>query len=113
MVRQFPDYEASRSTAMRRRIEVLEMRFGGGHVQRLPRFGGAHQLQEWSVFFSHRSPFEIEEIDRFLGSHGGATSFLWTPPQGTRGLYVCSSWQITPVTGDLASLTALFTESQS
>lgn len=113
MVQRFPNYIPSRSTVMRRRIEVLEMRFGGGHVQRLPRFGGADHLQEWSVFFSHRSPAEIAAIDTFLGSHGGATSFLWTPPQGSQGRYVCSSWQITPITGDLANLTAHFTESQT
>jgi len=110
MMRRFPDIAPSRSSALRRRMDVLEVRFGEGAVQRMPRFAGAVPGREWQLVFSHLASVDVGRIDSFLESHGGVTAFLWTPPGGVAGRYLCSAWQVTPVSASMAHVAARFVE---
>ena len=109
-MRRFPDISPSRSSVMRRRADIIEVRFGEGEVQRLPRFGGAAPYRDWQLVFANLDSAEIARIDSFLERHGGVTPFHWTPPQGRAGHYLCGGWQVTPVSAGLATLRATFTE---
>lgn len=107
-MRRFPDIRPSESSVMRRRMDVLETRFGDGAVQRMPRHGAAGPVREWHLVFTHISAAQAATIDSFLAAHKGVTPFLWTPPGGVAGRYLCGSWQITPAPAGLASLRATF-----
>jgi phage-related protein len=109
-MQRFPDIAPSRSSVMRRRADVIEVRFGEGAVQRLPRFGGAPPHRDWQLVFTALDRAEINRIDSFLETHGGVTPFHWTPPQGRAGRYLCAGWQVTPLSTGLATLHATFTE---
>jgi phage-related protein len=52
----------------------------------------------------------ITQIANFLDSHAGATSFYWTPPLRSQGLYRCASYTLTPNGGDAYTLAATFQE---
>ena len=112
-MRRFPDIGPSESSVMRRRMDVLETRFGDGAVQRMPRHGAAGPVREWHLVFTHISATQAGRIDSFLAFHKGVTPFLWTPPGGASGRYLCGGWQITPAPGGLASLRAIFTETEA
>lgn len=112
-MRRFPAIAPSRSSVMRRRVDVLEVRFGDGAVQRMPRFAGAMPGREWQLVFSHLANADATRIDSFLESHGGVTAFLWTPPGGVSGQYLCAAWQITPASASLAHVRANFVENNA
>ena len=113
MMQRFPDIAPSRSSVMRRRADILEVRFGDGAVQRMPRFAGVVAGREWQLVFSHLAMAEAARIDRFLESHGGVTAFVWTPPSGVSGQYLCTAWQITPASAELAHVSASFIETNA
>ena len=109
-MRRFPDIAPSRSSVMRRRADIIEVRFGDGAAQRLARFGGAPAHREWQLVFANLDRAEIDRMESFLEAHGGVTPFHWTPPQGRASQYLCGGWQVTPVSAGLATLRATFTE---
>ena len=109
-MRRFPDIGPSESSVMRRRADVLETRFGDGAVQRMPRHGAAAPIREWHLVFTNITAAQAAAIDGFLASHKGVTPFLWVPPGGSSGHYLCLGWQVTPAPSGLASLRAIFTE---
>lgn len=109
-MRRFPDIAPSRSSVMRRRADIIEVRFGEGATQRLARFGGAPAHREWQLVFANLEGDTINRIETFLESHAGVTPFHWVPPQGRSGHYVCGGWQVAPVSAGLATLRATFTE---
>ncbi|MGC6453396.1 MAG: phage tail protein [Candidatus Puniceispirillaceae bacterium] len=109
-MRRFPDIAPSRSSVMRRRMDVLEVRFGEGAVQRMPRFAGAVPGRQWQVVFSRLDNEDAARIDGFLEAHAGVSAFLWTPPGGVTGHYLCAAWQITPVSAAMADVSASFVE---
>jgi len=39
-----------------------------------------------------RNTAEADVIEDFLTARGGVESFLWTPPTGSQGTYICESW---------------------
>lgn len=104
----FPNVVPSRSSILRRTADMLEVRFGEGEAQLLPRFGGAAPQSEWQLVFANLPVAEIARLDRFLESHGGVTAFRWQPPQGRNAAWRCASWQIVPVSAELATLRASF-----
>lgn len=109
-MKRFPDIAPGRSSLMRRRADNVEVRFGDGATQRRPRFVGGAVHREWHLLFDMLAAPQITGIDSFLETHGGVTAFLWTPPHGRAGAYLCSAWQVTPAGRGLASLSAVFTE---
>ena len=109
-MKRFPAIAPGRSSLMRRRADILEVRFGDGATQRRPRFGGAAPHREWHLLFDMLEARQITAIDGFLESHGGVTPFLWTPPHGRPGTYLCAAWQVTPAGPGIAGLSAVFTE---
>ena len=110
MIQRFPDILPSESSVMRRRMDVLEVRFGDGAMQRMPRFGAAAPIREWQLVFTNITAAQAVIMDEFLASHNGVTPFLWTPPRGSAGHYRCHGWEVTPATAGLAGLRALFIE---
>jgi phage-related protein len=113
MMQRFPDIAPSRSSVMRRRMDVLEVRFGEGVVQRMPRFAGAVPGREWQLVFSHLAITDASRIDSFLESHGGVTAFLWKPPGGVVGQYLCAAWQITPISARTVNVSAGIVETNA
>ena len=107
-MKRFPAIAPGRSSPMRRRADILEVQFGA--AQRRPRFGGVAPRREWHLLFDMLEVRQITVIDSFLESHGGVTPFLWTPPHGRAGRYLCAAWQVTPAGPGLAGLSAVFTE---
>ena len=107
----FPDINPSQTSVMRAQADVIETRFGRGRRQRLARAGNSITV-EWQLAFLHRPLADIARIDSFLAAQAGVAPFFWTPPptgQPVRpALFVCESWQITPSTHQLASLSAVF-----
>ena len=109
-MRRFPEIGPSESSVMRRRMDVLETRFGEGAVQRMPRHGAAAPVREWHLVFTNISTDQAAVIDSFLASHNGVIPFLWTSPDGALASYLCAGWQVAPASAGLASLRAVFTE---
>ena len=107
-MQNFPDVVPSLSSVLRRSADMLEVRFGGGESQVMPRFGGAAPQSEWQLVFANLPVADIARLDAFLESHGGVTAFRWQPPQGSRAAFRCASWQIVPVSAELATLRAVF-----
>ena len=112
-MRRFPEIGPSESSVMRRRMDVLEVRFGEGAVQRMPRVAGAPPGREWQLVFAHLASADASRIDSFLESHGGITAFLWTPPGGVSGHYLCAAWQLTPESTSMVNVTATFVENNA
>jgi len=57
-----------------------------------------------------RSKSEIDAINQFLKTHGGADSFQWTTPQSYVGLFVARKWRIRPHEESLRRLSVVFEE---
>ncbi|HGM7097124.1 phage tail protein [Stenotrophomonas maltophilia] len=80
--------------------------FGDGYTQRSPD-GLNNETQKWPVSFVGYEA-QIKPILAFLRARKGAESFLWTPPLGEEGLYVCTEYSPTGHGGDLFTLAATF-----
>ena len=77
----------------------------------MPRHGAAGPVREWHLVFTHISATQAGRIDSSASQ--GVMPFLWTPPGGASGRYLCGGWQITPAPSGLASLRAIFTETEA
>ena len=103
-----PPLRPSVATRQTTRLDVRLTRFGSGYVhRRASDLTGPRRF--WQVVWRDLAAAEITRLDGFLAAHRGLTPFYWTPPGlPGAGLYICSSWQITPRTGSLSDLTARF-----
>lgn len=72
-------------------FKVAEARYGDGYSQAVP--SGINNIEDTWTFDleGHRVIDDLGAIDSFLRVHGGANSFLWTPPNGPEGLYRCTT----------------------
>lgn len=72
-------------------FQVSEAQFGDGYAQAAA--AGLNNVQDTWAFDieGHRTDDQLAAIEAFLRAHGGATSFLWTPPNGVQGLYRCQT----------------------
>lgn len=84
-------------------------RFGGGYEQ-VVADGPNNVSEEWNVSISGKGAV-IKEIKNFLDRHGGAKSFLWTPPLGELGMYLGAPPSLSGGLGDYYTLTATFQQS--
>lgn len=98
-----PVYGASDETQTR----VKTAQFGDGYQQRAGD-GINNVLRAWNLTFS-KTTNDMASITAFLENEGGVTSFLWTPPRGNQGLWICQSWNGT-VNDGYDQLSVRFTE---
>lgn len=98
----FPDAPVKKSM----NPKVRSAKFGDGYEQRTR--NGLNAVGEvWSLTFTG-SNTEINAIDDFLKSHGGADSFLWTTPTNMTGKFICRSWNFSREHGTLSSVSGDF-----
>lgn len=82
--------------------------YGDGYSQAVPD-GLNNRVDSWPLTFTGASAV-IAPIKAFLDATQGASSFNWTPPLRSQGLFRCSDYAIQPHGGDLYTLTATFSE---
>jgi phage-related protein len=86
---------------------VRKAQFGGGYTQR-----AADGLSNVAASFDLQfigDAAKITAIRAFLIAHGGATSFLWTPPlEAAPLLFTCATWSRPSKDGGVYTMTATF-----
>lgn len=80
--------------------------FGDGYAQ-VVSDGINAESQSWPLTFTGMKA-DVVAIRDFLRRHGGAKSFLWTPPNGDLGLYRCKTFSLAVLGGDRYTLSATF-----
>lgn len=85
---------------------VSEARFGDGYVQTSPD-GLNNESQSWPIAIVGRQE-KVGPVLEFIRAHQGGTSFLWTPPLGVQGLYLCKTYEVLPHGGGVYTLSATF-----
>ena len=99
-----PSYGSQASTAPRVRQAV----FGDGYQQRCADGINTH-ARSWSLAFNGDKA-RIDSVDEFLTLRSGIESFMWVPPSGDGGLWICSAWALSVDDYNQNSLSATFTE---
>lgn len=100
--------ENSRAQA---RFRIRKAQFGDGYAQRAS--DGLNPLAKpWDLRFRGRAG-AIAPIRAFLDAHAGVTAFLWTPPGGAEGLYVCEEYDEVALVNDRFEIRATFLEAPS
>lgn len=96
-----PDFGASEDS----KPEVTTVKFQD-YEQRIER--GIHpDAPTWSLKFSGNLE-KIRPIRAFLRARGAAESFQWSNPFEEVGAYVCRSWSVSKITGEIATISAKF-----
>lgn len=83
-----------------------EARFGDGYRQ-TSADGLNNETQQWPVSIVGRAD-KVRLARDFLRAHRGAVSFLWTPPLGEQGLYLCKTYNLQAHGGGVYTLSATF-----
>ena len=87
-------------------FDTLSAQFGDGFIQDVGQ-GINNESQSWPLVFNGYEN-EILPIRNFLRSHKGYQRFLWTPPAGVEGFYICKSFKLQALAGSAYVLTATF-----
>lgn len=85
---------------------VRKAQFGDGYGQTVAD-GLNNVVRSWSLQFAGKTEY-INAIEAFLDARGGHESFLWTPPAGVQGLYLCAESQRVQVVTHVARLSVTF-----
>ena len=88
------------------KYRVLSAQFGDGY-QQVAADGINNKIESWPVSFTGTTD-EIRPIKDFMDRHAGYQSFYWTPPMGDKGMYRSFDITITPVEGDIVTLSTVF-----
>lgn len=90
------------------KARVRKVVMGDGYVQR---FGDGLNIREqsWPVRFTG-SASEAQAIVDWLDDHLGHVEFLWTPPLGQQGKYVCEGYDVTATDIDTYTVSATFVQ---
>ena len=88
------------------KYRVLSAQFGDGY-QQVAADGIHNRIESWPVSFTGTTD-EIRPIKASLDRHAGYRSFYWTPPMGEKGMYRSFDITITPVEGDIVTLSTVF-----
>lgn len=87
-------------------FKVSSSEFGDGYTQDAA-LGLNNDRQEWNVTYFGPTA-SVDTVLAFVRAHRGATPFLWKPPRGVEGAYVCSSYRIADHGGHQQSLSLSF-----
>lgn len=87
-------------------FRVLSAQFGDGFTQEVGD-GINNEVQSWPLLFPGYES-QITPIRDFLRAHAGFKRFLWTPPMGEEGLYICREYRLQPKGGKHFVLLATF-----
>jgi phage-related protein len=103
------NFEVHAGTNGSKTFSVLKAGYGDGYTQRAQ--DGINSAQrKWNITVADVYAYELKPITDFLDAHAGARSFLWTPPNGTQGYFVCEAYTESPAVAGLVTLTAVFEE---
>lgn len=103
----FPVSYASKMTMKPR---ILAAAFGDGYEQRVLD-GINNELESWQI--TAHSTGEIagaSAVETFLRTQAGVTVFQWTTKFGRTALFICKTWDRTPVAPGVTTITAMFEE---
>ena len=67
------------------------------------------KLRKWSLTFT-KTPTDIDPIETFFTSRKAVYYFLWTPPHGAQGIFVCKEWSRSEPANNVSTITAIFEE---
>ena len=87
-------------------FDVAQARFGDGYRQTASQ-GLNNESQQWPVSIVGRAA-KVAPALAFLRARKGAISFLWTPPLGVQGLYLCKTYNLTAHGNGVFTLSATF-----
>ena len=98
-IQTLPSVPLSEATALQSEMDVVEIGYGNGFVQRLPR-GTGSLIQTWQLVWEVLSLSQLSSLETFFIAHRGSQPFYWTAPTtSAAALFVCKSWQQRPLTG--------------
>jgi phage-related protein len=103
------DFDVDAGSNGSKTFSVLKASFGDGYTQRAKN-GINSSSRKWNITIADKYAYELEPIKAFLDDRAGAVSFLWTPPNGVQGKFVCEAYTETPAVAGLSTLTAVFEE---
>ena len=88
-------------------FRTIRAQFGDGYTQ-VAGDGIHSRAQSWPLTFIRRRA-QMLPIKAFLDEHAGIRAFLWTPPLEPQGaFYTPDAYTLTPLGGDVYSLTVTF-----
>jgi len=87
-------------------FDVAQAKFGDGYRQTIPQ-GLNNESQQWPISIVGREA-KVGPALAFLRARQGGVSFLWTPPLGVQGLYLCKSYNLTAHGNGVFTLSATF-----
>jgi phage-related protein len=87
---------------------IREVQFGDGYSQRVGLSQNTFN-KVWNLTFNNRKLTDAQAMVAFFETHAGATSFDFTPTDGTLHKVICKSWNVTWVAPQIRSVTAQFT----
>jgi phage-related protein len=100
-----PSYGA----AVKSKPRVAVTSFGDGYEARSPT-GINNKPRQWSNTFANRPTATADSIADFLDTAGASSAFLWTPPYGAAGKWVCREWDDQKTGPYTRTITATFEE---
>lgn len=103
------DFTVDVGTSGQTIFRVKTSQFGDGYSA-VVKDGLNNRVGKWDVTISNVYANELAPVTAFLDARGGDESFYWTPPDGTKGLYRCVQYTVSPAEANLRSLTATFQE---
>lgn len=99
------DYESSVSVTNR----ILVANLGDGYSVRAGD-GLNSKKRMWSLNWSVLSIADADTIETFLSDQQGYKAFIWTPPRGVIGKWICQNWNRTAIGPNYDSLACEFEE---
>jgi phage-related protein len=91
-----------------KRPRVITSQFGDGYQQRIGD-GINTNPRSWSLRFT-RLTADIDAIEAFLDARKGTESFVWVPPRGLTGKWICAEWSSIEHTDKVQEIFATFNE---
>lgn len=86
---------------------VLSAKFGDGYELRVGD-GINTQMAVWSVSFNGLKRSSAAELEAFLITQNGVTSFDWSDPDGVSAKYICREWDRSELGAGLLTISATF-----
>ena len=90
------------------KFKVRQAQFGDGYQQRVGD-GINTNARSWSVSFANDGA-TIDVIQAFLDNEAGVASFVWVPPVGVSGKFICEGYTRAISDYDNETLSATFNE---